>query len=262
MTHADFKKEPVIIGGCGRSGTTLLLSILSAHPNLFAIPQETKIFCPGAYDFADPPPDEPRAAPGTLSRDLLFDLQMRSLDLSLPIELGRIEDYLAGATSFHSRWVEKTPKNVLFFGPILDLFHAQVKLIHLVRDGRDVVTSVHPGRSGYHIPIRRWVTEVRAGLRFREHPAVFLLKYEDLVLDFVRTIGKLCDFLGERVHPDLLDWYAHTRIRTHDSFENETVEPLHLKAIERRRTGGHEARVEAFMCDQDARTCLGELGYV
>ena len=41
--------SPLIIGGCGRSGTTLLLSVLSAHPKVLAIPHETEAFCPGAY---------------------------------------------------------------------------------------------------------------------------------------------------------------------------------------------------------------------
>ncbi len=38
------KKCPIIIGGCGRSGTTLLLSILGSHPNIQAIKDETGLF--------------------------------------------------------------------------------------------------------------------------------------------------------------------------------------------------------------------------
>jgi hypothetical protein len=39
-------QKPIIIGGCARSGTTLLLSVLSCHPNIYAIPDETYTFCP------------------------------------------------------------------------------------------------------------------------------------------------------------------------------------------------------------------------
>ncbi len=44
----DFRlyKSPILIGGCGRSGTTLLTSILSSHPKIALIPHETGIFCP------------------------------------------------------------------------------------------------------------------------------------------------------------------------------------------------------------------------
>lgn len=39
-------KRPIIIGGCARSGTTLLLSILGAHPDVFAIGDESYAFSP------------------------------------------------------------------------------------------------------------------------------------------------------------------------------------------------------------------------
>ena len=39
-----FTCPPVYIGGCGRSGTTLLLSILSAHKDIFACPRELNPF--------------------------------------------------------------------------------------------------------------------------------------------------------------------------------------------------------------------------
>ena len=51
-----FARAPISIGGAPRSGTTLLLSVLSAHPSLFAINHETFAFCPRATDpeFATP----------------------------------------------------------------------------------------------------------------------------------------------------------------------------------------------------------------
>src|SRR6056297_2982515 len=39
-----FRGEPIIIGGCGRSGTTLLLSIISAHPDIYAFSKEIGVF--------------------------------------------------------------------------------------------------------------------------------------------------------------------------------------------------------------------------
>ena len=39
-------KRPIIIGGCARTGTTLLLSILGAHPDVFAIGDESYAFSP------------------------------------------------------------------------------------------------------------------------------------------------------------------------------------------------------------------------
>lgn len=40
-------KNPLFIGGGGRSGTTLLLSLISVHPDIYAIPYETRAVSPG-----------------------------------------------------------------------------------------------------------------------------------------------------------------------------------------------------------------------
>jgi len=42
-------RRPIVIGGCARSGTSLLLSLLSCHPQIIAIPVETQTLCPTAY---------------------------------------------------------------------------------------------------------------------------------------------------------------------------------------------------------------------
>jgi len=40
----NFSGEPIFITASPRSGTTLLLSMLGAHPNIFAIPEQTYAF--------------------------------------------------------------------------------------------------------------------------------------------------------------------------------------------------------------------------
>ena len=45
LRYRKLTRPPVIVGGCERSGTTLLLSILSSHPAIQAIPVETWAFC-------------------------------------------------------------------------------------------------------------------------------------------------------------------------------------------------------------------------
>ncbi len=41
-----FHESPILFVGWGRSGTTLLISILFAHPDIHAIPLETSAFYP------------------------------------------------------------------------------------------------------------------------------------------------------------------------------------------------------------------------
>ena len=42
----SFNKKGIVIGGCGRSGTTLLNSIMGAHKDIHAIEEETYSFVP------------------------------------------------------------------------------------------------------------------------------------------------------------------------------------------------------------------------
>ena len=77
---------------------------------------------------------------------------------------------------------EKTPRNIKSFAPLLDHFGSDVRLIHLVRDGRDATTSRHLRRpSEYYYSPETWAEIVADGLRFTDHPQVVLVRYEDLV---------------------------------------------------------------------------------
>ena len=164
-TSRRFSEPPIVLGGAPRSGTTLLLSVLSAHPRIHAIPHETSAFTP---------PERPTGAQS--GKD--FELYR----VFAPLALSRPEE---GCT----RWCEKTPSNISSFGAILAHFGSAIRLIHIVRDGRDATTSRHLRRPAeYYYGPSKWAQIVADGLRFRDHPQVLLVRYEDLVLDFVTTV--------------------------------------------------------------------------
>lgn len=167
-------KRAIVIGGCGRSGTTLLLSVLSCHPRIFAIGDETAALCPQAY--------------------------AENVDFTLPLRMDIIYRHLLtnDTATTRKRWCEKTPKNVLFFRRLIDELGPGARFIHVVRDGRDVVTSRHPeGRNRYWSSPDRWVQEVSAGRQLESHPQVKLVRYEDLVTSYEATLRDLCIFLDE-----------------------------------------------------------------
>jgi hypothetical protein len=104
-------------------------------------------------------------------------------------------------------WVEKTPKNGERFHFVRRHF-PNAKLVHIIRDGRDVVCSLrrtafakldHSPWESVEAVLRcavQWRTSVRAGLRLRGDPAYYELRYEDLVRDPVSTLRDLTGFLG------------------------------------------------------------------
>jgi len=239
MAAPTFSRPPVVIGGCGRSGTTLLLAMLSAHPSLLAIPFETMWLCPTAYD--------------------------RAPDLKAPLELDKLAEWLAAQEipASCTRWLEKTPKNVLFFGPILSRFGREVRLIHLVRDGRDVVTSRHPHRRVDQpwVTPERWIEDVSAGLKYQGHPQVATVRYEDLVQDYETTMGQLCRFLDEDFHPRLRTWHDHATVRRHPAWAGE-VRPLHQKSVRKWSDPANLAPVEQLLARPEAVGLLERLGYL
>ena len=235
----SFTRPPILIGGCGRSGTSILLSVLSAHPAIAAIPAETEAFCPTAWE---PQPD---------------------LEASFRPEL--IEEHL-GALSPRpqaARWLEKSPKNVLFLGRIIEHFKGRVRLINLVRDGRDVVTSFHPTRRRERpwVSPGRWIGDVGAGAAFDDHPLVHVVRYEDLILEYERTVRDLCLFLGEEVHPDLFDWHAHATVRTHVAWAGQ-VSGLHPQSIGKWKREENRKWVEPLLASPRARELLQRYGYL
>ncbi|MCS4040861.1 sulfotransferase family protein [Salinibacter ruber] len=180
-------ENPVFIGGSGRSGTTLFLSLLSTHPDIYSIPDETGAFCPTAYS-----EDEDLQAAFNIERAYSF-----LMDPDVPLER-------------YSRWCEKSPKNILFAERLLNYFGERTRFINVVRDGRDVVTSKHPSDpDAYFVPPEEWVRDVAAGRRIEDDPRVITVRYEDLVQDHLQVLRRICEFLDEpfaeeafRAYPD------------------------------------------------------------
>jgi hypothetical protein len=240
MTLSDrFNRPPIIIGGCGRSGTSLLLSVLSAHPHIFAFPRETRTLCPTAY------------TRGSLDLQAPFQFEeLRGVLQSLPVKESAV------------RWCEKTPKNILFFGRLLQHFGSNVRMINMVRDGRDVITSRHPNDpTRSWIGLDRWIQDVGAGVAFDGHPQVLVVKYEDLVLKFDETVRSICAFLGEEVDDALVAWHANTTVRDHPAFGGDVTE-VHGQSIGKWRHDQYRGLIAEMMADREAVDLLRHYGYV
>lgn len=220
------EKAPIIIGGCGRSGTTLLLSVLGAHPAILAFPEELYAFYPRPFRL----------------RTLLNELAGH------------------GTEKNWTRWCEKTPKNVRAFAEIEAAFEGNVYLIHIVRDGRDVVTSHHPNaQEKYYVSPERWVADVSAGLEQRDK--TLLVRYEDLVTDSEITLREICKFIGEPFDEQMLKFEQHSSVQGNKAWEGGKVQALHQDGMERWRASEYEDRVSELMETAGASELLNELGY-
>jgi hypothetical protein len=187
-----FTEAPIYIGGCGRSGTTLLLSILSAHNDIFACPKELNLF------------DAAEDTESGIVTPKFYRLYRTFLTKKIKPSA--------------RRYCEKSPVNIRNVALIDKLHHGKFKLIHIVRDGRDVILSKHPrGEGKYWVEPERWISDVTEGLRFLGHPSVITIRYEDLVEEYEKTIESVCRFLEIPLSEEILNWHEYATVRQNNA---------------------------------------------
>jgi hypothetical protein len=224
----------LFIVGCPRSGTTLLRRILDAHPEI-AMTRETH-WITQLLEEDGFSPDAP------VTQLLLSRLRTYPKFTRMGIDQSKLDALLSRADPVSyselvtlifdlfgerhgKRWVgDKVPAYVRSI-PLLHRLWLSAKFVHLVRDGRDVCSSLlswgRDERWAGRFPATwaedplatmalMWEQLVRLG---REAGAglpaeLYLeLRYEDLVGDPARECRKLCDFLGVTFDERILNFH-------------------------------------------------------
>ncbi len=176
-----------------------------------------------------------------------------------------------------NRVAEKTPANVTVFPILHELFPAS-PLIHIIRDGRDVVASLqgmswNDERSGQRMDIvtdvgaaaATWVDCVRTGLSMRGVPGAagfyHELRYEALIQDPASVLAGLLRFLGLAWSDAMLEFYRNPRIfgGTEESSARQVAMPLYANSVGRWRRDLGTEQLSTVM--SVAGPLLNELGY-
>jgi len=236
-------QKPIIVGGCERSGTTLMVSILSAHPNIYVIPRETGAFMPGRGPFGYKKIDSDNGKPFNI-----FKIYHQILE---------DENYVTG-----KRWCEKTPKNIHFAKRVIEYFEGGARFINMVRDGRSVVTSKHVASDENWVSPEQWVTDVEAGRELEDHPQVLTVRYEDLTDDYMGVLRRVCSFVDEPFAKTAFENYPETgKTLTlhHGSREPRAVQP---RTNERWKSSEHAEVVEELLSLPKAVDHLKYYGYI
>jgi hypothetical protein len=199
---AALASDPIVVYGAPRSGTTYLEQILNAHPDVF-ISHEIRLFAWLKRTLA-------------LTQDHLLVANDREafvdhLRASLPQV---IRDFYSARAPDARYWGDKNPH---YTDPraagslelVAELFPGS-RFIHIIRDGRDVVTSIlrkeKDGRpwATFEEAHQAWKRHVRLGRAFGEAmppTRYFELRYEDMVADDLAVAGEIFGFLGLSVEP-------------------------------------------------------------
>ena len=213
-------------------GTTLLLSIFAAHPEIHGINIETGIFRKENLN------------------------QRKRIFTNLLISSELFKDRKPSAI----RYMEKTPNNVNNIEGILKYFNNKVKIIHIIRDGRDVVTSTHPTEKiKFWVDFDRWVNDVKNGLKYESHENVLSIRYEDLISDFENTMSVLCTFLNLGLSKEILNFEKHSSVKNNVAWE-QPIQPIYIK--KREKSEIKLSRVKEFLNYEPARQLMLSLKYL
>jgi len=210
--------ELFFIVGVGRSGTTLLMSMLNAHPEI-GTPPETHFLTQHVL------PHRELSIPEIRER-LMADPRFGRLGLDVG---DVIKPFSGGASvalrSVYFRWLElwkgrsqvrlvgdKAPRYVEFL-PLLKWVAPNAKVIHLIRDPRSVFLS--RTKAAWSADRRAWRQLVAYRVQYAEGrargPVLFgdryrEVQYESLISRPEEVLSDLAGFLGVAYDPAMLDF--------------------------------------------------------
>jgi len=214
-------QAPFFVVGAHRSGTTMLRLMLNSHPRL-AVPFESRFLDPWKTITEYGDLQERRNAERLLA--VLGDdpwtkrgKVIQDPDAILAEPIATYGDLLTAV--FHhyaerrgkARWGVKTPGYVTQLDQIWRIFPG-CKVVHLVRDGRDVALSYRNLSWGpAHTPkaAEDWRWKVMLGHKMGGMIGDHYLEvhYEDLVRSSEATLRRICAFLGEQYDARMLEYH-------------------------------------------------------
>lgn len=209
---------PIFIGGAGSSGSTLLSILLDNHPDIFCGPELSLFNKAELYkDFKSVQKNFSAWMQYGLKTEGYFRYYnfVRKLD-RYTIKPDEMLQWLEDASSLREFincfvaetlernnakiFAEKTPSNGYCF-PQLAKVYPEAKFIHLVRDGRDVVCSLHSRGFSWFQATSMWLYNTLAAEQLRLYENYYLFSYDKLVTQPEMELQKLCNFLEVEFYP-------------------------------------------------------------
>lgn len=229
-------QQRIFLVGCPRSGTTLLQSLLAAHPQIASFPE--------SHFFKYLTPSRPwMRSLGIASRwvqprlkEFLQEIGQEIYISSLPKNAIFRHQYVKVFIEFldtltvqqnKTLWLEKTPEHLHYIDYIEKVVPG-AKFIHIIRNGSDVVASLyevtrkysHWGKviapqtqkssNAWEIDrcIHQWIQDTKMSYTQLNKPNHILVKYEQLVDDPYSILMKVCKFIEVEFSEELLKKYC------------------------------------------------------
>lgn len=253
MGRADspLRDRMIFVVGAPRSGTHWLQRIVTAHPDVGALPSETFLFSEAGlgplFDrFHHGALESPQVARLYADRDVLLDAARDLCDRVFAPHLPPGVRFLSERTPLHGDYVR-----------LLTDVYPDARIAHIVRDGRDVARSLLAQRWGtasVEEAARTWAAAVRSGRAAARQDRYVEVRYERLLADPTGVVRAVFDGLGIATSHEALDaGVAEAR-------EHQNVDPSAPQAAQGKWRETFVAEdLHAF--DRVSGGLLAELGY-
>jgi len=212
----------IFLGGCERSGTTMLASMLGGHSACLTIPESQFKIDILRPDGSPETADQLRM----VGQRLIDNWRFKAWEVDLDPEIIPWDDLGASYAKLYEwivcqyglkvgknnfqYWVDQTPENLKTFGTFIKWF-PEAKGIHIIRDGRAVSASVIPLDWGPNTMIGSaydWSQKVLTGLTAEAalgSERIYQIRYEALVANPEEEMTNLCNWLGIEFEDQILN---------------------------------------------------------
>jgi Sulfotransferase family len=266
----------VFIGGCGRSGTTMLGAMLGAHSDCLCTPESfflIDLLRKNQGSWEELNINETWNRIKNHWRIKIWELD-KSPFASVPENM---ESSLPGFVKWMVRrygqgvgkpdpavWIDHTPSYIKYAPVLFDIFPGS-KMIHMVRDGRAVAASVIPldwGPNNILSAANWWAENLAHGLAAESYygkERVLRVRYEDLVQNPAKCVKEICSFIGISFQ-DMMTSTKGFKVPDYTRYQHRLVgeipQVMRIKAWEQELT---QRQIDIF--DFQTKYLLTYLGY-
>lgn len=208
----------IFIGGCDRSGTTLLGAMLGAHPDCVCVPESQ--FKEKLLRW-EPAPDLETVHHFLTHhwRFKLWEMPIALEEIAAAYGEKKVSEIMLRLVQLYGQkvglnggsiWVDHTPHNIRQVRMLREIW-PQAKFLHIVRDGRAVAASVLPldwGPNSIVEAAHFWIENTAYGLAAEQAfgPEVIMrVKYEELVQNPEQVMQRVAAFAGLNYLPEMCE---------------------------------------------------------
>jgi len=270
--------SPIFVVGAGRSGTTLLQLMLNAHPNIAVM---------GELHYFDeilqikkivPLLDSPKKIELFFSlikkiHSVLFlpNIEQILNEVKLKMEIENectyekfyryvLEEFAKSKKA--NRFGEKTPPNIRYIKQLFEMF-PNSKIIHIVRDPRDVIASsikMHWIANDVVINVLKWKCEILYSKQFSKKNSYMEVLYEELIYNPEEQLRNICVFIGEEYDSKMMEYYKTAKSYVkNEPWKVGTNKPANTSAIGRWKRELNKGQV--FIIEQIVGSQMDKFGY-